>query len=251
MSSLATSPLDGRFGVLLYFAWDAPSRRNVAMGLACAVSLLLHVSGYYWWGERYQEPAFEQEAPEVTRVSVNLVKPVPPAPPVEVPLEVPVEAVVEPPPPPKVAEPEPRPRPRPVPARTPRTAPPPAIAPAAPPVEVAKPIARPAPAAVPQRPAGPTAEQLRERYLQDLFAHIERHKFYPSAARRQGMEASVQVSFVLSGAGTIRDLKVMGGPKLLRLAAEQTLRRAAPLPAPPTAIDTPLRVEYLMAFALQ
>lgn len=251
MSSLATPSLDGRFGTLLHFAWDAPSRRNTAMGLACALSLVLHIGGYYWWGERHSDPAFEHEAPVVTRVSVNLIRPVPPAPPVETPVEVPVEAAVEPPPPPKVIKPEPRPRPRPAPERAPRAMPAPVAAPATPPVAVATPVARPAPAAVPQRPAGPTAEQLRERYLQELFAHIERHKFYPAAARRQGMEASVQVSFVLSGAGTIRDLKVMGGPKLLRLAAEQTLRRAAPLPAPPAAIDTPLRVEYLMAFALQ
>lgn len=249
-SSVATPCLDGYFGTLLQFAWDAPSRRNAAMGLACALSLVLHVGGYYWWGERYSEPAFEHEAPVVTRVSVNLVRPVPPAPPVAVPVEIPVEAVAEPPPPPpKIVKPEPQPRPRP--ARTPRAAPPPAVAAAAPPVEVAKPVARPAPAAVPQRPAGPSAEQLRERYLQELFAHIERHKFYPAAARRQGMEASVQVSFVLSDAGAIRDLKVMGGPKLLRHAAEQTLQRAAPLPEPPPAVDQPLRVEYLMAFALQ
>lgn len=248
MSSTATSSLDGRFEALLRFAWDAPLPRNAAMGLACLLSLVLHLGGYYWWGERYREPAFEQEAPAETRISVNLVRPVPPEPPAEA---APPEAVVEPPP--KVVEPPPKPRPRPVPERKPRATPrpAPAAAPVAPPVEVAKPLAPPVAAAVPQRPAGPTAEQLRERYLQDLFAHIERHKFYPAAARRQGMEASVQVSFVLSAAGTIRDLRVMGGPKLLRHAAEQTLRRAAPLPEPPPAVDRPLRVEYLMAFALQ
>lgn len=212
------------------------------MGFAVAVSVALHVGGYYWWGEQAAGVATETPAALPTHISVQLLRPapvvelepVPAAPRIQtesVPTE-PVRAVTKPPVRPQPDRREPR-------ASKPVVAAPSAPVPAQ--VEAVAPVPR----------ADPSSAQLRARYLDTLFAHIERHKFYPSAARRQGLEASVQVSFVLSENGAIRDLRIDGGPKLLRLAAEQTLQSASPLPMPPAEVESPLRVEYLMAFALR
>lgn len=219
----------------------AQSRRKATMQLAVVLSLLLHAVSYYWWGQHDVHPL---SVPPMLQVTLSSPRPPEPAPVV-------VAPIAPAPVPPQSAKPEATPRPVPV-----RAAPRPSAAPirvAAPPAmpmtssapsiaQIAKPAVRQAP--------GPTAEQLREPYLTRVFAHIERHKFYPGAARRQGLEGTVHVRFSLSAAGTVENLALLSGPKPLRHAAEQILRRAMPLPLPPPGIETPLRVEYQMPFRL-
>ncbi|PJC70905.1 MAG: hypothetical protein CO017_02910, partial [Zetaproteobacteria bacterium CG_4_8_14_3_um_filter_59_5] len=43
----------------------------------------------------------------------------------------------------------------------------------------------------------------RERYLSDVMAHIEEHKWYPGIARRKGIEGDVRVRFVLQSDGSV------------------------------------------------
>ncbi len=231
-----------------------PPRPRAFMAVAVALSVLLHVGGYFWWGER--EPALPVapglSTATVVTVSLRQVEP---------------EAVAEIPPEPLTA---PRPvAPRPVaaeqaPAAKPaprRVSQPPAPAPAAQASAVTvPPPATPVKAAVTDAPNSQTAVRaapavaisaVQQRFLATLLAHIERHKFYPAAARRQGMQAALHIRFQLTADGRITALTIDGGPKLLRHAAEQTLQRAAPLPQPPAGLAQPLPVEFRLAFALQ
>ena len=91
------------------------------------------------------------------------------------------------------------------------------------------------------------------RYLTHVLAHIERHKHYPRGAWRRGIEGKVRVSFVLLTNGETTDISCTGGRAVLREAAEQTVRSALPLPAPPREIEVelPLQVDYFMEFALR
>ncbi|WJW75355.1 TonB family protein [Thiohalobacter sp. IOR34] len=101
-------------------------------------------------------------------------------------------------------------------------------------------------------PAAPAAEADAETsYLARLLAHIERHKFYPRAARRRALEGEVEVSFELLADGRVRDLQLTGGARLLRNAARQAVQEALPLPRPPAAMRLPRRVEYRMRFELR
>lgn len=91
------------------------------------------------------------------------------------------------------------------------------------------------PAAAPDTPL-PQTPEARESYLAHLLEHIDAHKFYPRSARRRGQEGRIEVAFQLTGDGSIRDLRLSGGSRVLRKAAEQAIQRALPLPLPPEAI---------------
>lgn len=87
-------------------------------------------------------------------------------------------------------------------------------------------------------------------YLTHVRALIESHKFYPSSARRLGMQGVVQISFVVNPDGTVSRIICRGGSRLLQHAAEQALRRAAPFPAQQNSSPRPLQVHYETTFAL-
>lgn len=225
-------------------------RRDAAIAVAVLLSLLLHIGGFYWWGQQDDSRAFEASAPQGSPIHLSLVQSVPASEPEINAVELAADPGTQ------------RSAPQPSPARQsaarvvskrvePRAFSAATTAPTIAPITAPQPAPSvAAPAAQPRR-AEVTTEQRRMRYLDELFAHIERHKFYPAVARRQGLEASVRVSFVLSATGRIEELSIIDGPKLLRHAAQQTLQRAAPLPQPPAEIERPLRVEYRMAFALR
>jgi protein TonB len=87
-------------------------------------------------------------------------------------------------------------------------------------------------------------------YLAHLLEHIDEHKFYPRSARRRGLEGRVEVSFHLLEDGTIRNLHVTGGSRVLRTAAEQAIQRALPLPAPNGSIRLQQQVNFDMEYRL-
>lgn len=163
----------------------------------------------------------------------------------------PAEPVPEPPPPPKPEPPKPEPKPKPKPQVERQPEPRPAIeepAPPEPPVAAAQPqmaLAEPQPT-----PPVRVDTRERDRYLAQLMGHIERHKFYPSGARRRGMQGTVKVSFVLLENGEIRDLAVSGSHTILENAAAEAMREAAPLPRPPDSVSCPHRVQFGMEFTL-
>lgn len=90
-----------------------------------------------------------------------------------------------------------------------------------------------------------------QRYLAALRASIAANKHYPTIARRRGMEGKVNVSFLLLANGDIRELRVSGGAKPLRLAAKRAVDRALLFPSPPAQASTPLPVQYAMSFSLR
>lgn len=248
MSSVALSPYGrfDRFDRAVEFAGVEPAKIAAAVGL----SLLLHMAGYLWWDAPHAIRLTEAPVPDRTTLRIALVA-TPESPPV-------VPIVAEPAPPEPSPRTVPTPAPKPTPTSTrlrPRRETAPRSMPAAAKTAVASAHSTDVPAvATPPSPAPaatPSVELFRERYLQTLFEHIERHKFYPGAARRQGMEASVRVGFVLDRAGAIHDLNISGGPKPLRHAAQEILNHALPLPSPPPQVDVPLRVDYRMAFTLR
>lgn len=90
----------------------------------------------------------------------------------------------------------------------------------------------------------------RDRYLSDVLAHIEHHKWYPKIARRMGIEGEVQVRFVLQADGSAHDLYIENGPETLMAAARKTVERSLPLPRPPAKVDCPIECEFRMRFSL-
>ena len=90
-----------------------------------------------------------------------------------------------------------------------------------------------------------------ERYLTEVMAHIEQHKWYPKAARRRGIEGEVNVRFTLFPDGSARQLIVENGPSLLVAAARQAVEKAIPMPTPPANIHCPLECQFRMRFNLK
>ena len=89
-----------------------------------------------------------------------------------------------------------------------------------------------------------------ERYLTEVMAHIEQHKWYPKAARRRGIEGEVHISFKLLPDGSTHQLVVEDGPTMLVSAARKAVEKAMPMPLPPATIDCPLECEFRMRFNL-
>ncbi|MDT8453344.1 MAG: TonB family protein [Gammaproteobacteria bacterium] len=102
-----------------------------------------------------------------------------------------------------------------------------------------------------QRETGKDNAAIKKEYLKNLLTHVEGNKYYPSSARRRGMEANIEVSFILLRDGTISKLKISGGPKILRNAAEQAITKTLPFEMPPSEVNCPLSMSYVMQFELQ
>ena len=78
--------------------------------------------------------------------------------------------------------------------------------------------------------------------LRAIRRQIERAKIYPDAARRAGMEGTVELRFRIGRDGTVEVLEVVrssGYPELDEIAM-QTIRRAAPYPSVSGRIRIPL-----------
>lgn len=115
--------------------------------------------------------------------------------------------------------------------------------PAAKPVATASVPTRQAPkAAAPQRTERTTSPGVSPaRWQARVSAWLNRHKRYPSGAKRKGEEGTVQVAFTIDPRGRITSSRVSrssGNPEFDKAALDM-LRRASPVPAPPKEIAKP------------
>ena len=93
-------------------------------------------------------------------------------------------------------------------------------------------------------------ENERDSYLLRMLAHIDSHKYYPRNARRRGTEGEVQITFYLHEDGSISDLQVKGGSKVLRRAAKQAVQKALSLPAPPESMHLQEQIRFGIVYRL-
>jgi len=232
---------------------------STARRLGFGLSLLVHLgllAGLWLWQQQpvravavagevvpVQLAMFAEAPPAATPAAAPVVPPAEAEAPVEAPVERPVEQVAEvsPEPPPPPLKPTPAPRPRPVERPRPPSKPLPlpvaanAQSVAESPVAAVAPVSAKAQAAPAAAPRTAQRVAVREAYKAALLAAIERHKFYPSRARRRGIEGQARVGFRIAADGHIEqvELVVGSGVALLDQAAMQTLQRlgrVAPLP---------------------
>jgi protein TonB len=107
---------------------------------------------------------------------------------------------------------------------------------APPPVE-----APPAPAGVKSEGLSPIVARLQATWEKSMSKHLEHHKRYPQAARRLRLQGSVGVRFFLDRAGRVirAEIAKSSGSPILDEEALATLKRASPLPAPPSEVPDP------------
>jgi len=77
-----------------------------------------------------------------------------------------------------------------------------------------------------------TESDIHQR-LQRIRRHLEHFKYYPTSARRRGIEGQVEIAFDLDGRGVASGLQLLSrsGYRILDRAALETVRRASPFPA--------------------
>jgi len=113
------------------------------------------------------------------------------------------------------------------------------------------------PAADPSAHAARRKEEgVPDAYRAMILARIAGEKRYPFRARRRGIEGEVTLRFLLLPDGGIRGCSVIPGPgaaAILREAALDSLRRAAPFPSPPPGCrkEGGVPMEVRIAYRLQ
>ncbi len=203
--------------------------------IAVTISLLLHLIFFLQLSANANSS--QAQAPQLsTRVSLNLMPP-PQQPP----------QLVQP----EQPKPKPKPKPRPKTESKTKEKPPEKVEEIKPEPEVVQEqaVATKVSEQI-QRETGKNNAPIKKEYLKNLLTHIEGHKYYPSSARRRGMEANIEVSFQLLSNGNLRDLNTSGGPLILRKAAEQAITKALPFKVPPSEVNCPIYVSYVMQFEL-
>jgi len=211
--------------------------------VAAVISLAVHATAVVYLGH-YDSPFADQPQSTVSLMRISLAPARPAAPEPE------PETKPKPPPPPPVPKPEVRRKPLPKPVIEP---PPtrPEVPETAELIEeqiatsdyVQAPVDKPALAQVAQ-------QDERESYLLRLLAHIDNHKFYPRTARRRGVEGEIKVAFYLRKDGSISNLQVTGGSKVLRKAAKQAVQQALSLPPPPESMPLQEQIHFGMVYRL-
>jgi len=214
--------------------------------VAAVISLAVHATAVVYLGH-YDSPFTNQPQSTVSLMRISLA-PARPAAPEPEPETRPVPK--PPPPPPPAPKPEVRKKPLPDPV----IEPPPASTEVAEITEfdeeqiatsdyVEAPVDKPALAQV-------ALEDERESYLLRLLAHIDNHKFYPLTARRRGVEGEIKVAFYLRKDGSISNLQVTGGSKVLRKAAKRAVQQSLSLPPPPDSIPLQEQIRFGMVYRL-
>jgi len=90
----------------------------------------------------------------------------------------------------------------------------------------------------------------RLRYIETLLRQIESKKYYPSSARRRGIQGRIEVNFTLYDADDIRHVRLIGDSELLKRVSREALEAALPFAPPPEGVMLPLAVHYLMDYSL-
>lgn len=93
-------------------------------------------------------------------------------------------------------------------------------------------------------------QDIRLRYIESLLRQIESRKYYPSTARRRGIEGRIQVKFTLYEADDIRDVSISGDSDLLKRVSREALEAALPFTPAPEGVALPLSVQYIMDYSL-
>lgn len=226
--------------------------------VAAVLSATVHAAAAVYLGQ-YDAPSANQpqSTASVMLISLAPARQAPPQPEPEskpAPLATP-EAIAEPPPPPTpVRKPAPRPKPVRKPPPKPAIEPLPAISKQP---ETTEPVEeRTAVSSYTEAPLNkPAQDQIvlineRDSYLTRMLAHIDSHKFYPRKARHRGMEGEIKIAFYLHKDGSISDLQVSGGSKVLRTAARQAVRNALSLPRPPESFHLQKQIRFGMVYRL-
>jgi len=91
-------------------------------------------------------------------------------------------------------------------------------------------------------------ERERKHFLSLVMNCIEKCKYYPSSARRRGMNGEVTVDFTLMPNGQVEGIDVVGRHKVLCMAAAEAVKKAQ-LPTPPG--NEPYKVKFVMEYALE
>jgi protein TonB len=99
--------------------------------------------------------------------------------------------------------------------------------------------------------AAPTDPELGMDYQRRLLAHIEPYKRYPEAASDARPRGTVQLVFQIDRAGRVLGVWVSrsSGSSVLDMAAIDTVRRAAPLPAIPAGLPDSMAVQLPVEFS--
>jgi len=98
------------------------------------------------------------------------------------------------------------------------------------------------------------ADTLRDQYLQQVRARIEKNQRYPLAARKLGQEGRVLVRFVAAADGGLEEMELgeSCGIRSLDEAALAAVRAAAPFPATPKEVfPDSAAMQIAVAFALR
>ena len=78
-------------------------------------------------------------------------------------------------------------------------------------------------------------QKIRDKYLFELAAWLERHKRYPAVARRRGQEGKITIQFTMNADGVLLSHKILS-PSVhssLNTAVIKMLERASPMPPVP------------------
>ena len=95
------------------------------------------------------------------------------------------------------------------------------------------------------------ADSRKVDYFSQLQAHIEACKYYPRAARKQGIEGRVEVSFQLLRDGGVNNIQSTGAHRMLKHAAARAVKDALPLPKPPDNLAMPANIRFTMHYDLK
>jgi periplasmic protein TonB len=152
-----------------------------------------------------------------------------------------------PPKPPEVKPEEPKPEPKPIPKKEVPKKPvvkKPDAKPAARPVHVAR--AQPSTERT-QASAPAVSSYSNAAWKSALYSRLKQFQHYPEAARSHGDSGTASVSFTIDGGGRVVSarLTASSGSSILDQEALATVRRASPMPAPPSGgsvtISVPMR----------
>jgi protein TonB len=152
---------------------------------------------------------------------------------------------------PKLVLEKPKPKPTPKPLVTPAKPAPTPPAPAA--AKPAPPSASSAPAAAPtaaQASISRATAAAKASWQSRLLGHLARYKGYPDQARRRGIQGTCQVRFNLDRQGTVLSVELAksSGNVALDRATLTMIKRASPVPAPPTELLSNGQVEIVAPF---
>jgi protein TonB len=91
----------------------------------------------------------------------------------------------------------------------------------------------------------------QDQFISNLIHKINTNKFYPTRARRRGLEGLVTVKFKVLSDGNVKDIKILSGRNIFKKSAKEAISKSFPVIVKDSLFNFPKEFKIKLSYILK